>query len=150
MIELSFYRERIGNFYQVSSGIKMLSIYGPTCFYFDKIVIWKSFWLRILLTICLLISIDSHFKLISNNSCIIKIGPDSEKESCGSCWIFEKCHRSVWTSFGGNFFARYLNGNGRTNGIKVYHLNIRKLQNKVAENKTVVLPYLSGTNVPSG
>ena len=45
---------------------------------------------------------------------------------------------SVWTNLTGNFFARYTNGNGRNTGVRVYHLNIRKLQNKVSEIKNVM------------
>ena len=43
-----------------------------------------------------------------------------------------------WSPFTGNFFAHYLNGNGRNSGVRVFHLNVRKLQNKVAEIKNVV------------
>ena len=34
--------------------------------------------------------------------------------------------------------ARYFNGNGRENGIRVSHLNVRKLQHKVSEIKRVI------------
>ena len=45
----------------------------------------------------------------------------------------------VWVEMLGNFYARYLYGNGKLpKGVRVYHLNIRSLQNKVGEIKKLV------------
>ena len=48
----------------------------------------------------------------------------------------------------GNFYARYINGNGKEiRGVKVLHLNIRSLQNKIGEVKQIVKdhkPHLLG------
>ena len=46
----------------------------------------------------------------------------------------------VWTCFTGNFYARYVNGNivNSQKGLKVYHINIRSLKNKVEEVKSIV------------
>ena len=40
----------------------------------------------------------------------------------------------------GNFYARYVNGNIKNNpkGIKVLHVNIRSLQNKVQDIKKII------------
>ena len=45
---------------------------------------------------------------------------------------------NFWSKFTGNFYARYMNGNSRDSGVRVFHLNIRKLQNKVSEIKNVL------------
>ena len=46
--------------------------------------------------------------------------------------------RQVWVQMFGNFYARYLHGNGKQKGVRVFHLNIRSLQNKVSEVKKIV------------
>ena len=44
-----------------------------------------------------------------------------------------------WSKFLGNFFARYMNGNGKhQKGVQSLHLNIRSVQNKVGEIKQIV------------
>ena len=46
---------------------------------------------------------------------------------------------SVWSSFTGNFFARYVHGNisNSAKGLKAYHVNIRSLKNKIGEIKNI-------------
>ena len=39
-------------------------------------------------------------------------------------------------SFCGNFYAHYLQGNIKDKGVRVFHLDIRSLQNKVTEVKS--------------
>ena len=56
--------------------------------------------------------------------------------------------RQVWVQMLGNFYARYLHGNGKLQkGVRVFHLNIRSLQNKASEVKKIVKelnPHLLG------
>ena len=139
MIELSLYRQRIGRFYQGGYKSKKILQNGYASFYSNETrsfgLLSILYWMIISLGVCLMIIINSLVMYSSNKRDIIHTGPDSEKESC---FVLKICCWSIWTHFGGNFFARYLNGNGRTTGIRVYHLNIRKLQNKVSEIKRVV------------
>ena len=63
-------------------------------------------------------------------------------------WEGTNVTRQVWVQMLGNFYARYLHGNGKQpKGVRVFHLNIRSLQNKGREVKKIVKelkPHLLG------
>ena len=146
MIDIVLYRQRIGGFSQKIKNKKFLKYnYFATydCkkyhtggnFYSSKLV-----WIRALLIISIFTRlIDQNERNIKNiNICETRSIQLKNVAVILPTYREEICKWRNWSKFNGNFFARYLNGNGRTRGVRVYHLNIRKLQNKVSEIKNVI------------
>ena len=133
MIDLSSYRQRIGSFYQFCGKTK--TILHKSCK--RTALIDKSFYFKSVFSIFLYICLTTIIIICSqhgyNSESRLAFGPVIENYN--SPWNFEIHFWTIWTHFSGNFMARYFNGNGRENGIRVYHLNVRKLQHKVSEIK---------------
>ena len=146
MIDIVLYRQRIGGFGQKTKNKKFLKYNYFEAYksekYSDarKSIFSKSFWVRTLLIICTIISLSSQnencaknniyetkIRLKTNVNYVVRLYPQQEEIE----W-------RIWSNLIGNFYARYMNGNGRTKGVRVYHLNIRKLQNKASEIKNVI------------
>ena len=141
MIDLSLYRQRIGSFYQAFGNTKnVLQKSCKTSVSLDRISYLKLVTVYLLLlcsclTAITIMNIQQGYSSENRaDHCTIIDNIDNFDYPCS----LEIGHWTIWTQFSGNFFARYFNGNGRGNGIRVYHLNIRKLQNKVSEIKSVV------------
>ena len=125
MIDLSSYRQRIGSFYQVIGNSKnFLQNSTEKAFnndIFSSILIVSAY----LLFLCIYpLTVQYGYSLESK----IVICSATTFDNLSS---LEDHYLIIWTNFSGNFYARYFNGNGRDSGIRVYHLNIRSLQNKV-------------------
>ena len=154
MIDVETYRQRIGTFSPTVKNKKFLKFS-----YFENIHIVKkknakSFlasklsWIRAFLIISIIIILNTE-----GNSQFYEVCHTPVKDQIiirrDSHFKQEDWRLIIWTNFTGNFFARYLNGNGRNKGVRVYHLNIRKLLNKGSEIKKVIKelnPHLFGVS----
>ena len=129
MIDLNLYRCRIGTFNQRSSQ-KISKFCGSEDLYpnFMKLILLL---MKIILVAAIYITYQHSLITPSASSYLENVN------SCSDLWY-------NWTGLvglTGNFFARYLYGNidrKDPKGIRVFHLNIRSLQNKVLEVKNIV------------
>ena len=157
MIDLVAYRQCIGTFSQkfknkkflkysyfdIENSVNVKNVNNPTNS-------WIS-WIRAALIICTIVILNTEGSSALYDSydiCQIQVKTQNVTRQI-IYFKLEDWNCKVWTNFTGNFFARYINGNGRIKGVRVYHLNIRKLQNKVSEIKKVVKelnPHLFGVS----
>ena len=128
MIDISLYRVRIGSFSQFSC--RKLSFSSRTRFrhsYGSNFSLWK------LLT-----------KLIIIIPTILSFCESLSTKIVTVCTNLSKYQNDVIFSFvtqisTGNFYARYTNGNiSNPKGLKMCHLNIRSIKNKMSEVKRVI------------
>ena len=137
MIDCILYRVRIGSFNNVWS-LKVNSF--KECQMSTQVQIWLL--LMMACNVSNSIGVTSRLSLKSHNFDSIP-GP-----VCSHSFSTDD-HRlkASLPMFCGNFYARYTYGNKINKGIRVFHLNIRKLQNKVTEVKSIVKelnPHLFG------
>ena len=141
MIDIAQYRNRIGVFNNMSKRMKIRNQYDfvENKFYnlkrrkskLKKISIFLRIFLLVVTSILVYksaINIAQHQAVNNTPSAAFTIvgEPGNMKTQ-------------VWVEMLGNFYARYLYGNGKLpKGVRVYHLNIRSLQNKVGEIKKLV------------
>ena len=127
MIDLELYRQRIGIFRQrIRKTVKNCTSKSQKWAIFSKMV-WIYSYLVLGIVSQVLVNVSSSYE----NSLEVKSTFHLPTQEEYISW-------KSWSKFTGNFHARYLNGNGRNSGVRVFHLNIRKLQNKVSEIKNVI------------
>ena len=145
MIDTVLYRQRIGSFSQKIKNKRFLKyLYFETdrrtkMLNIRRYLLSRIFWVRAVIIICTIISLSSEYENRNKNEIChtpakTKFTLKIKSLSCQS----EDSSWTIWSNLTGNFFARYMNGNGRNSGVRSFHLNIRKLQNKVSEVKKAV------------
>ena len=135
MVDLELYRQQIGSF------IQKLGQRGKKRSYKKNIHPCKNLINQQMFRICTYLFLGIIFVNIGCN--MLGNSPPTKHARTDYLHSFtqDNCHNpnpTCWSYFTGNFFAHYLNGNGRNSGVRVFHLNVRKLQNKVAEIKNVI------------
>ena len=138
MIDIVSYRQRIGSFSQKIKNKKFLK-YSYFVLEHNEMknnvrsfILSRMFLVRAILIICTLVSLYSQCESNNNNeNCHTQVQKKTKLDQ-NLFSLSEHFGWVNWTRLAGNFFARYINGNGRNKGVKVYHLNIRNLQNKVS------------------
>ena len=136
MIDILLYRQRIGNFcqkMQLRSNVRLPSMKSShplsRKFKFSSRVLTSIFLFSI---VCICIEKMQQAKNLpfqSTKFCFVL--EDGIDYNTGYQFV---------RAMTGNFYARYLNGNIKNSpkGIKVLHLNVRSLQNKVVDIKKIV------------
>ena len=130
MIEISLYRQQIGSFIQKHRKLKFpknyyLNIRKPC--YSD----YRSnhSWIQILVIVLTVFLVNNQV----HNPVIFR--SRANQSTSGHLFSYNYNAGYCRTNIGmiGNFYGRYLNGNIKNTpkGVKVNHLNIRSLQNKV-------------------
>ena len=101
-------------------------------------ILSRIFLVRAIIIICTMLCLYDQYNISNNNeNCNTQV----QKKTKLVQFLFSRSeHFSwvYWSSLTGNFFARYINENVKYKGVRVFHLNIRKLQNKVSEIKNVM------------
>ena len=138
------YRNRIGTFRQKRIKIKFGRFILENSCSKDSHCGFMLKWLKIFLLITVAFRISQQYPQNQEN-CQNKL--NLSQGFVSSSW--ENSYPRFEVGLVGNFFARYLHGNGPTGpkGVKVYHLNIRSLQNKVSEVKKItkeIKPHVLG------
>ena len=136
MIDISSYRQQIGTFSQKIRKIKFPRDYciRRSCFSNSNT---SQSWVQLFVVISTLFLLSfqnqdgttfrsQHIK--SNSKSLISLS------SSNTTFL-----RPAGVGMIGNFYGRYINGNIKSipKGVRVYHLNIRSLQNKVGEIKKI-------------
>ena len=142
MIDINMYRCRIGRFSQKLKIQKFSRFYGVESYSYEYKSSKRNRSLRTLLVIMKIfvpIAACLSMPLFSPNfyAPALNISGPLEEFAHYETWD----NRSGEVGMTGNFFARYLNGNGvkkSPKGIRAFHLNIRSLLNKVCEVKRIV------------
>ena len=124
MIDIASYRQRIGCFSQKINNKKFLKYSyfhagtNKTMFNARHFSISRIFWIRVVLILYTLGSINSGCKY-SNIYENCHTQSQSKKSVIVNPYIIqtEDFNWIFWSGLTGNFFARYLNGNGRNKGV---------------------------------
>ena len=155
MIDIMQYRGTIGAFnLQIFSSIRNIDDRNISAFMVPRLSCRRFRLFRIFIRVLLIITVISHasnFDICKLLNISVNSGNYS-KNDVAEILLIGRIINSMptqnWVKMVGNFFARYLYGNkGQSKGVRVFHLNIRSLQNKVSEVKKVVKnekPHLLG------
>ena len=134
MIDLSLYRYRIGSFGQKIMYRKSPEVSKKTlkrCFVNRMPLVKLFIILWVTVSLC-----NTQFSRTNIETNKLKQNCQPPAQVSGKAMLYPNLN---WAKMIGNFFARYLNGNGKNpKGVRNLHLNIRSLQNKVNEIKNIV------------
>ena len=133
MIDISVYRLRIGTFRQVTNvNVKIRcssTKRGLSVTSFIGLFLLMMFILTCLIALCL------------QEICYVEMNIFKDSKISSFFQIYDGAVKQFYfATMTGNFFARYINGNisKASKGLKVFHVNIRSLQNKVNEIKKII------------
>ena len=129
MIDISLYRQKIGRFIPKIKSFKKFRKCSPVAV--GPRQRHSHLWLRVLaIVLTVMLVTPCSYSLVLRDR-----GYSSKFQFANGLSIYYTPRKQLV----GNFYGRYINGNGKDSpkGVKVYHLNIRSLFNKVMEVKKI-------------